>query len=72
MTASGINLLGKSLTDSKVVARKQSLWISSELRSTGYGLAQRELRGDQSENYIEAKRKHRECLEKLYRLEKRR
>ena len=72
MTASGINLLGRELTDSRSVARKQSQWLSSELRSVGYDLARRELRGDKSENYLEGKKKHFSSLSKLYEIEKRR
>ena len=72
MTASGMNLLGRELTDSRVVARKQSQWLSSELRSIGYDLARRELRGDKSEDYLKRKEKHFGALKKLYEIEKRR
>ncbi len=72
MTASGINLLGRDLTDSRVVARKQSQWLSYELRSTGYDLARRELRGDKSEDYLRGKEKHFSSLKKLYEIERRR
>ena len=41
------------------------------VRKLGYQLAVREIYGENSQNYYDKKKEHRDLLEKLYKIEKR-
>jgi hypothetical protein len=46
--------------------KKEELTLSEVLRRLGHMLAQRECRGDNSQDYLEKKKMHENLLRKLY------
>ena len=61
-------LKDRNLSDANDLASKKADWLRSSLRSQGYSLALKEMRGDKSQQAYES---HRNDLFELYRLEKR-
>tara|TARA_R110002153_G_C13127323_1_gene479501 strand:+ start:272 stop:478 length:207 start_codon:yes stop_codon:yes gene_type:complete len=61
-------LKDRNLSDANDLANKKADWLRSSLRSQGYSLALKEMRGDKSQHAYES---HRNDLFELYRLEKR-
>ena len=45
--------------------------LKERIRQLGYHLATREIYGENSQDYYNKKKEHRDLLEKLYRIEKR-